>query len=69
MDFIQYGGLDILDKAIRHHVNDGLIAHKGPSLLKYLISKYLAFEIEYHLRKYVYLYPYSCWSQSNCRRN
>lgn len=39
MDFIQYGGLDILDKAIRHHVNDQLIAHKGPSLLKYIISK------------------------------
>lgn len=39
MDFIQYGGLDILDKAIRHHVNDQLIAHRGPSLLKYIISK------------------------------
>jgi hypothetical protein len=35
MDFIQCGGLDILEKAIRHHVND----HKGPPLLKYIISK------------------------------
>ena len=39
MDFIQHGGLDILEKAIRHHVNDGLIAHKGSPLLKYIISK------------------------------
>lgn len=42
MDFIQFGGLDILDKAYRVHKDDELLAGSIPNLRKILIGKYSA---------------------------
>lgn len=39
MDFIQFGGLDILDKAYRVHKDDELLAGSIPNLRKILIGK------------------------------
>ena len=40
MDIIQFGGLDILDKAKRLHVDDELITDGIPKLLRVLICKH-----------------------------
>jgi len=40
MDFIQFGGLDILDKAYRVHKDDELLAGSIPNLRKILIGKF-----------------------------
>ena len=51
MDFIQFGGLDFLEKANKVHADDEFIAGSIPKLLKILIGKqnisiYLCFYIE-----------------------
>jgi hypothetical protein len=39
MDFIQFGGLDILDKAAKVHKDDELISGSIPNLKKILIGR------------------------------
>lgn len=39
MDFIQFGGLDILDKAYRVHKDDELLSGSIPNLRKILIGE------------------------------
>lgn len=38
MDFIQFGGLDLLEKAIRVHSKDDIIAIEAPKCLKYIVA-------------------------------
>lgn len=38
MDFIQYGGLDLIEKAIRVHEKDNIIALELPPLMKHIMG-------------------------------
>lgn len=56
MDFIQYGGLDLLEKAMRMHVKDDFISVTSPKLFNILSSELLM------LFLFVFICIFSYWS-------
>ena len=62
MDFIQFGGLDLLEKAMRTHSKDDFISVTVPRLLKVLLSELLT------VLKSVFAVLLTCLSSNRCQR-
>lgn len=61
MDFIQYGGFDVIDKAVRIHSRDDYLAVILPKLQRVVLGKLLLYSVK-KLRLYSFIPVYSCWS-------